>query len=92
MSSCAHAGIVNTVKHAQKMTGIDKVHAVIGGFHLIGAPMAKINATIAGIKAINPDYIVPMHCSGWPAITGFQNAMPKLFVLNMAGTKYVMSA
>lgn len=92
LSACAHAGIVNTAKHAQKMTGIDKVHAVIGGFHLIGAPLPKIKATIAGIKALKPDYIVPMHCSGWEAITGFQNAMPKEFVLNMAGTKYVINA
>ncbi|MCK4794463.1 MAG: twin-arginine translocation signal domain-containing protein [Desulfobacteraceae bacterium] len=92
VSACAHAGIVNTVKHAQKMTGVDKVHVAIGGFHLVGAPPAKINATIAGIKAIGPDYIVPMHCSGWEAITSFQNAMPKEFVLNMAGTKYIISA
>lgn len=92
VSACAHAGIVNTVKHAQKMTGIDKVHAVIGGFHLVGAPPPKIKATIAGIKAIHPDYIVPMHCSGWEAITSFEREMPNEFVLNMAGTKYNISA
>jgi len=91
-SACAHAGIVNTVKHAQKMTGIDKVHVVIGGFHLIGAPMPKIQKTIADIKAINPDYIVPGHCAGWEAITGFEREMPKQFVLNMAGTKYIITA
>jgi 7,8-dihydropterin-6-yl-methyl-4-(beta-D-ribofuranosyl)aminobenzene 5'-phosphate synthase len=91
-SACAHAGIVNTVKHAQKMTGIDKVHAVIGGFHLIGAPMPKIQKTIADIKAINPDYVVPGHCAGWEAITGFEREMPKQFVLNMAGTRYVITA
>ncbi|NWG03745.1 MAG: MBL fold metallo-hydrolase [Syntrophaceae bacterium] len=91
-SACAHAGIVNTVKHAQKMTGIDKVHVVIGGFHLIGAPMPKIQKTIADIKAINPDYVVPGHCAGWEAITGFEREMPKQFVLNMAGTRYVLTA
>lgn len=92
VSSCSHAGIVNTVKHAQKMTGTEKVHAVIGGFHLIGAPMPKIQKTIADIKAINPDYIVPMHCSGWECITSFQREMPNQFVLNMAGTRYVLTA
>jgi 7,8-dihydropterin-6-yl-methyl-4-(beta-D-ribofuranosyl)aminobenzene 5'-phosphate synthase len=92
LSSCAHAGIVNTVKHAQKMTGIDKVHAVMGGFHLIGAPPEKIRKTVADIKAINPDYIVPMHCSGWEAITLFEREMPKQFVLNMAGTRYEITA
>lgn len=92
VSSCAHAGIVNTVKHAQKITGIDKVHAVIGGFHLIGAPMPKIQQTVADIKTMNPDYVVPMHCSGWEAITSFQREMPNQFVLNMAGTRYVITA
>jgi 7,8-dihydropterin-6-yl-methyl-4-(beta-D-ribofuranosyl)aminobenzene 5'-phosphate synthase len=89
VSSCAHAGIVNTVKHAQKVTGMDKVHAVMGGFHLIGAPPQVIQSTIADIKAIAPDYIVPMHCSGWEAITSFEREMPEQFVLSMAGTRYV---
>lgn len=89
VSSCAHAGIVNTVKHAQKVTGIEKVHAVMGGFHLIGAPPQVIQRTVADIKAIAPDYIVPMHCSGWEAITSFEREMPKQFILSMAGTRYV---
>jgi 7,8-dihydropterin-6-yl-methyl-4-(beta-D-ribofuranosyl)aminobenzene 5'-phosphate synthase len=92
LSSCAHAGIVNTVKHAQKMTGINKVHAVIGGFHLIGAPMPKIQKTVADIKTINPDYIVPMHCSGWEAITTFEREMPGQFIINTAGTRYIFTA
>lgn len=92
LSSCAHAGIVNTVKHAQKMTGIDKVHAVMGGFHLTNAPPAIIQKTVAGIKAISPDFIAPMHCSGWEAITSFQREMPKQFILNMAGTRYEITA
>ena len=91
-SSCAHAGIVNTVKHAQKMTGIDKVHAVMGGFHLTGAPPEKVQKTIADIKAIGPDYVAPMHCTGWAAINAFQREMPKEFILNMAGTRYEINA
>lgn len=92
LSSCAHAGIVNTVRHAQKMTGIEKVNAVIGGFHLIGAPMPKIQKAVADIKAVNPDYIVPMHCSGWEAITMFEREMPKQFIINTAGTRYIFTA
>jgi len=70
LSGCAHRGIVNTVKHAQKMTGIDKVHAVIGGFHLTGSKPEVIQKTIADIKAIRPDYIVPTHCTGFDAYSG----------------------
>lgn len=92
LSSCAHAGIVNTVKHAQKMTGIDKVHVVIGGFHLIGAKPEVIQRTVADIKAIGPDYIVPMHCTGFEAVTTFQKEMPGQFIINTAGTRYVITA
>ena len=88
VSSCAHAGIINTVHQAKKISGVEKIHAVIGGFHLTGAPPEKIQKTVADMKAINPDYIVPMHCTGWQAITAFQREMPDQFVLNMAGTRY----
>jgi 7,8-dihydropterin-6-yl-methyl-4-(beta-D-ribofuranosyl)aminobenzene 5'-phosphate synthase len=92
LSGCAHRGIVNTVKHAQKMTGVDKVHAVIGGFHLTGAKPELIQKTIADLKAIGPDYIVPTHCTGFEAITAFAKEMPDQFILNTAGTKYIITA
>ena len=85
---CAHPGIVNTVKYAQKITGVQKVHAILGGFHLTGAKSEKIQKTVAGIKAIGPDYIVPTHCTGYEAISLFDKEMPKQFILNTAGSKY----
>jgi 7,8-dihydropterin-6-yl-methyl-4-(beta-D-ribofuranosyl)aminobenzene 5'-phosphate synthase len=90
LSACAHRGIVNTVKHAQKMTGIEKVHAVIGGFHLTGAKPELIGKTVADVKAMRPDYIVPTHCTGFEAITAFAREMPEQFILNTAGTRYVI--
>ena len=88
---CAHPGIVNIVKHAQKMTGIDKVHAVMGGFHLTGAKPELIQKTVADIKAMNPDYVVPTHCTGYEAITVFEKEMPGQFILNAAGTRYLFT-
>ena len=89
LSGCAHAGIVNTVKHAQKITGIDKIHAVMGGFHLINAKPEIIQNTVADIKAMKPDYIVPTHCTGFEAIVAFGKEMPNEFILNTAGTRYI---
>jgi len=91
VSSCAHRGIVNTIKQAQKMTGIEKVHLVIGGFHLTGTTPDRIKKTIADIKAINPEYIVPTHCTGFQAISAFAREMPDRFILNTAGTKYTIT-
>ncbi len=88
VSGCAHAGIVNTVKHFQKITGIDNVHAVMGGFHLVNAQPEVIRQTIADLKNINPDWVVPAHCTGFEATKAFSEAMPDRFILNTAGTKY----
>lgn len=90
LSGCAHRGIVNTVLHARKMTGIDRVHAVIGGFHLAGAKPEVVLRTISDIKAIGPDYVVPTHCTGFDAISMFAREMPGPFILNTAGTRYVI--
>jgi len=89
IGGCSHAGIINTVKHFRKITGVDKVHAVLGGFHLSGKNEKIIGPTIEEMKAINPDYIVPMHCTGWKAINQFAREMPEQFILNNVGSTYI---
>jgi 7,8-dihydropterin-6-yl-methyl-4-(beta-D-ribofuranosyl)aminobenzene 5'-phosphate synthase len=92
LSACAHRGIVNTVKHAQKITGIEKVYMVMGGFHLTGAKPEVIKKTVADIKAINPQYIVPTHCTGFEAGAEFSKEMPNQFIINTVGTRYVITS
>jgi 7,8-dihydropterin-6-yl-methyl-4-(beta-D-ribofuranosyl)aminobenzene 5'-phosphate synthase len=91
LSGCAHCGIVNTIKQAQKVAAADKVHAIMGGFHLINAKPELIQKTVADIKAMKPDYIVPTHCTGFEAIVAFSREMPGEFVLNTAGTQYAFA-
>jgi 7,8-dihydropterin-6-yl-methyl-4-(beta-D-ribofuranosyl)aminobenzene 5'-phosphate synthase len=92
LSGCAHAGIVNTVRQAQKFAGTDKIHAVMGGFHLINAKPEIIQNTVNDIKAMKPDYIVPTHCTGFEAIVAFSREMPAQFILNTVGTQYSFAA
>ncbi len=90
IGGCSHAGIINTVKHAQKVARTDKVHAVLGGFHLTGPPFEPIiEPTIAEMKKIGPDFVIPMHCTGWKAINRFAQEMPEQFLLNAVGATYV---
>ena len=90
ISGCAHAGIINTVEYAKKCTGVDHVHAVMGGFHLTGPAFEPvIQPTVDAMKRFNPDYIVPMHCTGWNAMNRFAKEMPGRFILNTVGTTYV---
>lgn len=91
ISGCSHAGIINTVFYAKKITGIDKIHAVLGGFHLSGPIFEPIiEKTIIEFKKINPEVIIPMHCTGWEAIKRFSEEFPSSFSLNSVGTKIVL--
>ena len=93
LSGCAHAGIINTVKYAQEVTGIEKIHAVMGGFHLSG-PLFEpiIERTTDELKKLDPDYIIPTHCTGRKAIMHIEKEMPGQFILNMCGTQLTFSA
>jgi len=85
---CAHAGIVNTVQYAVKTTGIDRIHAVMGGFHLSGPFFEPlIDRTTKELQKMNPAYVIPTHCTGRKAIMEMEKQMPQQFILNMAGTK-----
>ena len=93
LSGCAHAGIVNTVKHAQAVTGIADVHAVMGGFHLSGDDFESVvKPTTDDLKAFEPDWIVPTHCTGREVAMHIEKEMPGQFILNMSGTKLTFAA
>lgn len=90
VSGCAHAGIINTINYSKKITGTNDVHAVLGGFHLTGPIFEPIiKPTIDEMKKIGPDYVVPMHCTGWNAINQFKEEMPENVILDTVGTTYV---
>ena len=88
ISGCSHAGIINTMLYARKITGINTIHAVMGGFHLQGPTFEPIiEQTIAEFKSIKPEMSIPMHCTGWTAIKRFSEEFPSSFALNSVGTR-----
>lgn len=92
LTGCSHCGIINTIRQVQKNTGVEKVHAILGGFHLTNAKPELIQRTVADIKAIKPDYIVGTHCTGYEASVAINKELPDEFVLNTAGTRYTFTA
>ena len=93
LSGCAHSGIINTVKYAQEVSGINKVYVVMGGFHLTGADFEPIiETTTAALKDLDPEYIIPTHCTGRKAVMNIEKEMPDKFLLNMSGTRMVFTA
>lgn len=93
LSGCAHSGIVNTVAYARKRSGIEPVMAIMGGFHLSNQDLKTvIEPTIDALKAFNPTYIVPTHCTGRLAVQQIERALPDRFILNMSGTRLTFAA
>lgn len=90
ISGCGHAGIVNTALYATEFTGVENIQAIIGGFHLTGPIFEPfINKTVEMIKSMQPQYIIPCHCTGWQAIHTFANEMPSQYIHNVVGTTYL---
>ena len=89
LTGCGHAGIVNIVRYAKKLTGIDRVYAVIGGFHLNG-PLFEpiIPNTCKTLMELAPEVLVPAHCTGWRATHALAAALPEAFIQNSVGTRY----
>jgi 7,8-dihydropterin-6-yl-methyl-4-(beta-D-ribofuranosyl)aminobenzene 5'-phosphate synthase len=93
MTGCGHAGIVNIVRYAQKLTSIDRIYAVIGGFHL-GGPLFEpiIPDVCSALVEMAPEVILPAHCTGWRAVHTIAAALPDAFIQNSVGTRLELGA
>ena len=92
ISSCGHVGIVNSVRQAQEVSGVQKVHAILGGFHLGPAPADYLNQVVAEIKKLEPDVVIPMHCSGNNFITAMRQQMPDRLLVSTTGSRVTFGA
>jgi 7,8-dihydropterin-6-yl-methyl-4-(beta-D-ribofuranosyl)aminobenzene 5'-phosphate synthase len=93
ITGCSHAGVINTVRYARKITGVDRVHAVLGGFHLAGLLYEPIiPATVEALREIGPEVVVPSHCTGLRAIHALADAFPDAFLPGSVGTRYVLES
>jgi 7,8-dihydropterin-6-yl-methyl-4-(beta-D-ribofuranosyl)aminobenzene 5'-phosphate synthase len=89
LTGCGHSGIVNICRYARRLTGIDRIYAVIGGFHLNGPHFEPIiGATCDALGDLAPEVIVPSHCTGWKATHALAARFPEAFIQNSIGTTF----
>jgi 7,8-dihydropterin-6-yl-methyl-4-(beta-D-ribofuranosyl)aminobenzene 5'-phosphate synthase len=88
LTGCGHAGLINVVREAVARTGVSRIHALVGGFHLCHAPARRIRATIRDLRPHTPRWVVPSHCSGLEFEAALGEAFPRGFVLDSVGTVY----
>jgi 7,8-dihydropterin-6-yl-methyl-4-(beta-D-ribofuranosyl)aminobenzene 5'-phosphate synthase len=93
LTGCSHAGAVNIVRHAQRLTGVAKLHALFGGLHLSGPAFEpSIAPTVEAFTEMSPDVIVAGHCTGWRAQHSLAAALPDAWVAGSSGSSYTMTA
>lgn len=87
VSGCSHSGAINVIRHAQRLTGVEQIHAFVGGMHLTGGLFeAIIPRTVDEMAAIGPAVLVPGHCSGWKAVHQLAAKLPQAFIQSNVGT------
>jgi len=92
VTSCSHRGIVGICRHAVKVSGIPKVHAVIGGFHLSGLAGERITQVVDAFRALGVDYLIPQHCTGLEAIIQMGVHLPTELVVSSVGSTFTFGA
>jgi 7,8-dihydropterin-6-yl-methyl-4-(beta-D-ribofuranosyl)aminobenzene 5'-phosphate synthase len=93
LTGCGHAGAVNIVRHAQRLTGIPAVAGLVGGLHLSGpASEPVIGPTVEALTAMAPSLVVPGHCTGWRAQHALAAALPNAWTAGSSGSSYRVAA
>jgi 7,8-dihydropterin-6-yl-methyl-4-(beta-D-ribofuranosyl)aminobenzene 5'-phosphate synthase len=93
LTGCGHGGAVNTVRHALRLTGADRLAALVGGLHLSGPAFEPlVGPTAAALTDLAPDLLAPGHCTGWRAQHALAAALPDAWVASSSGTSYTLTA
>ena len=92
ITGCAHAGLINIIRHAIKLTHIDRIYGVIGGFHLNHSSEKQLCKTIEILKELDIKLLSPMHCTGFYATSMMSRKMRTQFVPNCVGAKIMISS
>lgn len=88
ISSCGHTGLINTIRTAMGVTNVDRLHAVVGGFHLGTSKHDYIEHTVDELEKLAPDVVIPMHCSGARFIESMRRRMPDALVTTNVGSRF----
>ena len=87
---CAHRGVINTIRHAQKLTGVEPIYAVIGGTHLLRASPQRMDLTIAELMSSGVQRLGACHCTGLPACATLAQTFGEAFFFNNACTRITL--
>ena len=73
---CAHAGVINTLRHVQTLTRNRPIHTVIGGMHLLNASPERMDKTVAELRRLEVQRLLPCHCTGMAGVARLWQEFP----------------
>ncbi|MEU6343287.1 MBL fold metallo-hydrolase [Streptomyces sp. NPDC046977] len=89
LTGCGHAGAINIVRHAQRLTRVERLHALVGGLHLSGPAFEPvIGPTVSALTQLAPGLVVPGHCTGWRAQHALAAALPAAWQQSSSGSSF----
>lgn len=91
MLGCGHSGVINSIKHASRITENKHIYAVIGGMHLAHTPLERIEKIIHNLQKLDPEIVVPLHCTGFPAINHMFNKFKNRVQLLNVGDRFTLN-
>lgn len=91
VTGCSHPGVTKMVEAAERQRGQKRVRLLVGGFHMLQYSAAEIDATIARLKELNVESIVPTHCTGDGATAAFRRAFGAAYQSGGAGKRIALS-
>ena len=89
---CAHRGIINTLRYAQQLSGMELIHTVVGGTHLMRASEERLELTIADLREMGVQRLGVSHCTGLPAAARLSLEFGDSFFFCNAGTQVSLTA
>ncbi len=83
---CAHAGLINTLRYVQELTSGRPIHTVMGGTHLVSASEERLDRTVAELRVLGVERLMPAHCTGFPAMARLRQEFPVGYASCSVGT------
>jgi len=92
LTGCCQAGLVNTLRAAEKEFPGQRIHAVVGGLHLNNAGEEQLKGTVDELRKRDIQWFCAMHCTGYHAGKRLMDEFGKRWIPGTVGAKIIFKA
>ncbi|KAI3550030.1 hypothetical protein CABS03_08685 [Colletotrichum abscissum] len=89
-TGCGHAGVISTTRDAQRLSGVQTVYCISGGYHMFDASPGKLQRTVEDMVKLSPRILHGGHCTGWKFKTEIEKIDPGTVAPCTVGVTYTL--